>query len=430
METGAHFTVDIEKPVVGGRMLARHNGQVVLVSGAIPEERVRVRVERSGRHVLYAETIEVLAASGDRREASPDWRCGGNVYAHVVYDRQIRLKAEIIRETLQRIGRLTLDQPPVVVASPEYGYRMRARLHASNGRLGFFREGTHELCDPAATGQFLPATLSWIAETEGFLRDRHRAGVSGVELTENLAGDERACYFDLQPGIDAAPFTPLIPTTVVRDTLRVRENDPGSAFRLRRSARAFFQGNRFLLETLMRQVAGLVPDGPVVDLYSGVGLFGLSVAIAGIDDVTLVEGDPISGGDLRANAEAFGQRVRVEQRSVEAFLAGPLRARPTYSSIGTRPTDRHVNRVPPKTAPATAYTFIVDPPRTGISQEAMAGIVHARPGRIVCVSCDIATFARDTRTLVDAGYALQSVVGMDLFPNTAHVETVAEFVHR
>src|SRR5688572_31467872 len=115
-------------------MLARYNGQVVLVWGAIPGERIRARIERVGRGVLYAETTKVAQASPDRREPGPDWRCGGNVYAHIAYDRQVRLKGEIIRETLGRIGRLPLSESPVVIASPERGYRMRARLHARDGR--------------------------------------------------------------------------------------------------------------------------------------------------------------------------------------------------------------------------------------------------------------------------------------------------------
>ena len=108
VEIGSVITLDIEKPAVGGRMLGRHEGQVVLVWGAIPGERVRARIERVGRGVLYAETAEVLEPSPDRRGAAADWRCGGNVYAHIAYDRQVLLKGEIIRETLGRIGRLPL----------------------------------------------------------------------------------------------------------------------------------------------------------------------------------------------------------------------------------------------------------------------------------------------------------------------------------
>jgi 23S rRNA (uracil1939-C5)-methyltransferase len=291
---------------------------------------------------------------------------------------------------------------------------MRARLHAADGRLGFFREGTHQLCDPAPTGQLLPDTLAWIASTERFIRQGRLSGLTGVELAENVDGDERACHLELAPGTDPAPFAPLVTPTTVTDTLRVRETDPASTLRLRRSARAFFQGNRFLLEPLVRHVAALVPEGPIVDLYAGVGLFGLALAAAGIGPVTLVESDPVSGADLQANAEAFGTRVRVERRSVETYVAGvprPVRRSPGEGGSG----------------PGAVHTVIVDPPRTGISKEAMAGVIHARPARLIYVSCDVATLARDTRTLIDSGYSLDGLTGMDLFPNTAHVETVAAF---
>jgi tRNA/tmRNA/rRNA uracil-C5-methylase (TrmA/RlmC/RlmD family) len=433
MERGSLITLVVEKPAVGGRMLARHNGQIVLVWGAIPGERIRARIERVGRGVLYAETAEVLDASPDRRHAAHDWRCGGNAYAHIAYERQVRLKGEIIRETLGRIGRLPLSEPPAVEASPERGYRMRARLHAQGHQLGFLREGTHQLCDAGSTGQLLPATAEWIAAAEAVLLRDRLDGLSALEITENIQGNERACHLVLQAGVEATPFAALTdaePLTGVSaeredragtellagspwvsDVLHMKSGDAASALRLRRSARAFFQGNRYLLEPLVRHVAALVPEGPVVDLYAGVGLFGLSLAAAGIEHVTLVEGDPVSGADLQANAEAFGERVRVDRCSVEAFLAHAARA------FTAREADRK--------GEARTVTFIVDPPRTGISKEAMAGTLRALPARIVYVSCDVATFARDTRTLLDSGYELGAVTGFDLFPNTAHVETVA-----
>jgi tRNA/tmRNA/rRNA uracil-C5-methylase (TrmA/RlmC/RlmD family) len=178
--------------------------------------------------------------------------------------------------------------------------------------------------------------------------------------------------------------------------------------RLRRDVRGFFQGNRFLLERLVRHVASLVPDGPVIDLYAGVGLFGLSLAAAGRDSITLVEGDPINGGDLLGNAEPFRGRVRVERRSVEMFLGA---------------ADLH------RTTRLThEATFIVDPPRTGLSKEALRGIVAVRPRRLVYVSCDVPTLARDTRGLLDAGYELATLSAMDMFPNTAHIETIAVYL--
>ena len=175
---------------------------------------------------------------------------------------------------------------------------------------------------------------------------------------------------------------------------------------LQRGVRAFFQGNRFLIEPLVDHVIARVPEGPVVDLYAGVGLFGLSLVAARSSAVIVVEGDPVSGSDLKANAEPFGDRVHVEGQSVEQFVA----------LVRDRKEDM------------TGATMIVDPPRTGMTKEALAGAIGLQPARIVYVSCDVATFARDTRTLIDAGYELKELTGVDLFPNTAHVETVAVFV--
>lgn len=398
IEAGSILTLDVEKPAAGGRMLARHKGQVVLVWGAIPGERIQARVERATRSVLYAETTEVLSASPDRRDAGSDWRCGGNVLAHVAYERQLTLKGEIIQDALGRIGRIPLSTLPIVIGSPVRGYRMRARLHARDGRLGFYREGTHDLCPVEGTGQLLPATVAWLAAAEAVLQRDNLTGLSSLEFAENIPGTERATRVELHDGADPSRFSALVSDDqTVTDVLRVRDDDPGTTLRLRRNVRSFFQGNRFLLERLVRHVVALVPAGPVVDLYAGVGLFGLSLAAAGADDVTLVEGDPTSGADLLANAEPFVDRVTVRRASVESF-----------AGAGDR----------------QGATFVVDPPRTGISKEAIAGIIQQKPSRIVYVSCDVATLARDARTLLDAGYLIEALTGIDLFPNTAHVESV------
>jgi 23S rRNA (uracil1939-C5)-methyltransferase len=419
--TPSVLTLDIEKAAAGGRMLARHEGRIVLVSGAIPGERVSVRLERAERGVVFAEVVDVLHASEDRRAFGGDARCGGNVFAHIAYPRQLALKAEIIQDAFRRIGRYPLAVVPDVTASPEHGYRMRARLHVRNGRIGFYREGTHEVCDAAATGQLRPETCDWVEWAQHTLHSRQLRAATAIEVAENIPGNQRACHLELlateEPSGYAAVGEGLVGlsaqradrpavvritgTPTVTDSIRVGDRAP--LLVLGRDVRAFFQGNRFLVEALARRVVEHVPPGPIVDLYAGVGLFGLSLAVLRSEPVTAIEGDLVAAADLTRNAEPFGPRVRVVRRSVESYLE--------------QARTRDVSRA----------TVIVDPPRTGISREAMAHVVRLRPARLVYVSCDVATLARDTRMLVDAGYHLMHLSGIDLFPNTAHVETLAVF---
>jgi 23S rRNA (uracil1939-C5)-methyltransferase len=414
------LTLDVEKAAAGGRMLARHAGKVVLVSGAIPGERVSARLERTERGVAFAEVTEVLQASADRRPVVGEARCGGNVFSHIDYPRQLRLKGEIIQDAFRRIGRLPLPEAPAVTASLERGYRMRTRLHVKEGRIGFYLEGTHQVCDSAATGQLLPETSEWIAAAQRTLAARQLRDVAAIDIAENIPARERACHLELHSIADPRHYMPLADglvglsaqcagspgvvrvagTPSVTDSIQV-DDDPSHALSLTREVRAFFQGNRFLVEPLVRRVLESVPPGPAIDLYAGVGLFGLSLAAAGREQVTAVEGDLVASADLARNAEPLGVRVAAVRRSVEAYIASA------------------------KPGEVSHATVIVDPPRTGISKEAIAHLVRLQPPRIVYVSCDVATLARDTRILCDAGYGLSHLSGMDLFPNTAHVETLA-----
>jgi 23S rRNA (uracil1939-C5)-methyltransferase len=272
------LTLDVEKPTAGGRMLARHNGQVVLVWGAIPGERVRARVERTGKGVLFAETIEVVAASADRRDAVADWRCGGNVLAHVAYERQLQLKSEIIRDAFTRIGRLPLDAAPSVTGSPEQGYRMRARLHVRGGRIGFVREGSHDVCAVDQTGQVLPrwsrgsprrrrayAPTGWPVSPRS--RSRRTFPRMNVLCTSNWSPEQirNASQYSQTEDVTGVSAQVLDRHGVVTLSGTPMVSDSIGAVRLRRDVRAFFQGNRFLLETLVQRVSAHVPDEPVVD---------------------------------------------------------------------------------------------------------------------------------------------------------------------
>ncbi len=433
LSPGTVIDLTIEKPAAGGRMIARHEGLVTLVYAAIPGERVRAVVERTGQGVAYATAIDVLEASPDRRTGVRDWACGGNVYAHIAYHRQLALKAEVIADALARIGKISLDEPVPVTASPEEGYRMRARFHARGRTLGYFREGTHGMCDPVATRQLLPETGDLLAQLAEHLRAGRLDGVTEIELSENVPATERALHLELNrpsvpPGFAALATVPTVVgvsasfgggrerggqppvrrtvtaggAPCVLDTLRLpRAHGAAAEVRLQHHAQAFFQANRYLLEALAARVVSLVPGGRVVDLYAGVGLFSASLAASGWTSVVAVEGDRAGAADLRANAAPYGAALTPVEMAVEGYLA-----------------------MHPVAADAAV---ILDPPRTGMSKEASAAVVAQRAARLVYVSCDVATFARDARRLIDAGYVLTHVEAFDLFPNTAHVEAIGVF---
>ena len=411
-----------EKPAAGGRMIARHEGEIILVAGAIPGERVRVRVTKAEKRVAFADTMDVVEPSPDRLPA-PDGGCGGCLYAHVSYPRQVQLKAEIIEDAFRRIGRIPLAERVQVSSAGEHGYRMRARFHVRDGRAGFYREGTHSLCDPRTTRQLLDDSADIVDAVVAAMADRG-VQVASVELSENIAADERAVHLDTVPSKDletalehavatgningatartADGVTAAAGDPVVVDALTALTDGRVATGVLQRHPEAFFQGNRFMIGPLVRAVMDAIPASPgrILDLYAGVGLFAVSLAAAGRGTVTAVEGDPVSGRDLERNAAQFSDVLRVSHSSVEHYVL-----------------NRRAN--PPD-------TLIVDPPRTGMSKEAGEAIARAGAPRIVYVSCDAPTLARDARRLLDAGYRLASLAGFDLFPNTPHVESLAVF---
>src|SRR4051812_40271518 len=215
LHEGQQVELTIEKPAAGGRMIARHLGQVVLVRGAIPGERVLAWIERADKRLAFAVTREVVESSPDRRAADGDPLCGGALYAHIEYSRQLVLKADVLRDAFARLGRHPIDFPIDVAGSPEHGYRMRARFHVHGGRAGFYREGTHQLCDAAPTRQLLPDTVATVQRIAASI-DRE-AGGSGTSLaiTENIAGAQRAAHLELAAG---ARVTASMLDFIVSDT--------------------------------------------------------------------------------------------------------------------------------------------------------------------------------------------------------------------
>ena len=410
--------LQVERPVAGGRMLARLDGRVVFVAGAVPGERVRARITKRTGKVVWADTVEVIEASADRREAKGDPRCGGALYAHIAYERQLALKAEVIADTFRRIGKLTLDRAVVVAASPEEGYRLRARLHVQGTRVGFLLEGSHALCDAEVTRQLGAGAF----EAVGRLREALGPALGACEsivVSENISGLERVALCELRPDADPVRFAGLPLTDGLsgvaaltrkgmftcaghdrivehgRELLGVETN-----LQWTRQAASFFQGNRFLVGTLLQRVIDAAGGGHFVDLYSGIGLFAVALADRGATGVA-VEGDAASGQDLTLNAAQADGRLTVQLGPVEEAAA----------SIPARRPD----------------VVVVDPPRTGLSAEVADGLLRWESARVVYVSCDVPTLARDAAKIVAAGYRLSSLDALDMFPNTPHVECVAVF---
>jgi len=416
--------VDIERAVAGGRMLARHNGRIVFVAGAIPGERVRALITRAGRQSFWAETVVVLRASPDRRAPAGDPACGGRAFAHIDYARQRALKGQILADAFRRLARLDLDAPSVA-DSPETGYRLRARLHVRDGRAGFFLEGTHQLCDPRPAGDLSIDALAAVEAAVNALGPEH-ADCEAVVVSENVDATERVIHLEPRNGgvlnaraelaaicgtttgvtgvtlLSRGRLTVVAGSEMVTDTAATLVGSAAglASAKWRRRPTSFFQGNRFLAGHLVQRVMALAHGDRVADLYAGVGLFTVALAARGAK-VMAVEGDASAADDLVLNAEPYGRMVHVTRGATEEYL-----------------------RRPPAPAPDAV---IVDPPRTGMSAEALDRLAAWGPSHLVYVSCDPATLARDASRLAQQGYRLLSLEGLDLFPNTPHVESIAAF---
>jgi 23S rRNA (uracil1939-C5)-methyltransferase len=403
-------------------MLTRHDGVIVLVAGAVPGERVRVRIERRSKSVIFARVVDVLEASPARRPGIADPSCGGMDYSHIGYPEQLRCKSELIADAMQRIGRIRVPAGLTVAGSAEHGYRLRARLHVAGGRAGFFREGSHTLCDAAATGQLRPESVpaaERLLQAVGL-----RAGrIATVVVAENLSARQRVLHLEgtesaplKLDGLDLGDWSDGDVTGVtaaahgrvvgvsgaahVTDSAQdifANDSPVPAGTTWTRQAASFFQANRYLVGSLASAVIDGVQGQHVADLYAGVGLFAVALA-AGGHHVVAVEGDRVSGRDLVTNAAPFGERLRPIRKSVEEALR----------EIGQERFD----------------SIVLDPPRTGVSPAVLDAVVSLRAPRVVYVSCDPATLARDSARLLASGYNLASLQAFDLFPNTGHVETV------
>lgn len=421
LQPGAILDLSIEKPAYPGRGLARHSGRVVFVPRTYPGDRVRARVRATHRTWAEADLVELVEPSPARRAPpcpnGPD--CAGCTFQDVVPAEQLRLKEAVLRESLAR-ARVTYDGAIGLTASEqEAGWRLRATLHAGRvgGRfvLGYRRDGSPEVTDHRACLQ-LSTRLNEVARRlRGELAERPELVGAAGELQLLEAPDGASVAGLLSTGLPRARAASLdglggdLPLGIEfepRGTLWLRGDPhvrvPLLGLELRVHVRSFFQSNRHLYEALAREVLALLPPGSgrVLDLYAGVGLFSLPLAARDGCEVVAVEHGGASTRDARANAAANGLAVRVMESDVAKALSD--------------------------LAPAPSERVILDPPRTGAGPEVVSLIAGRQPATIVYVSCDPPTLARDLAHFARLGYHARSLRLVDLFPNTFHLETIAE----
>lgn len=391
-----------ERMAAGGDAIARDaTGRVVFVAGALPGERVRVRVVAERADFARAVVCEVVDASVHRAEPPcPNVArgCGGCQWQHVSPEAQRRLKEGIVADALRRIARIA--DPPLAptVALRTEGYRTTLRLAVDpEGRAAFRRAGSHSLVVPGTCLVAHPLLA-------GPLRDGRFRGATSVTLRCGAATGERLVW--AVPTADSVELpddghaAPVVAAPGTSGAWGAAHHEVVRGRRFRVSARSFFQASREGAEALVGLVlaaAEHLPPAHAVDLYSGVGLFAAPLAAAGWR-VTAVETAASAVADARHNLAGLDARV------VRADVA--------------------------RWHPRPAAFVVADPPRAGLGRAGVAAVVACGPERVVLVSCDPAAAARDTAHLLAAGYRLVRVTPVDMFAHTAHVEVVSEFAAR
>jgi 23S rRNA (uracil1939-C5)-methyltransferase len=397
--------VEIEKLVYGGQGLGRCNGRVVLAPFVLPGEKVVVEPERVSADLITARTVAVESPSPWRVPAPCPYfgSCGGCHYQHMPYTMQLATKRAVLLETLARIGKMEWSGPVEVVADEPWAYRNRVQLRVrkQDGRfeIGYFEHGSHRLLPVDHCPISAPAINSAIAALARMGRDRRFPNfLREVELFTN--GRE----LQLNVIETARPVARRFFDWCAQEIEGFQQSDfldyPVGPAVYRVSRRSFFQVNRFLLPRLAGIVVGDAGGGTAVDLYAGVGLFSLRLARQFLHTVA-VDSNRSACLDLVTNAERAGVALEIRRAPAEDFLAG-------FSG--------------------SVDLLLADPPRAGLGRSVTELLTRLRPRRLIVISCDPSTLARDLRALISGGFQLNSLKFIDLFPQTFHIESVAELI--
>ncbi len=426
--------VTIEKLVYGGEGLARTPEGIVLVPGALPGERVAVEIEPAKKGVRRARLIQVLAASPDRIEAPCPFftNCGGCHHQQIPYTRQLEWKRDILAECFERIGKLKLDAPIETISAEPWEYRNRIRLHArKNGsefRLGYLENQSQQLCPVdacAISSPGLQAAIRSLAageltsifpdgamEIELFATDEDRSLMATITARDSGPGVFGDAWMAALPKFESVCWTQQFEPIRQGARNRLVHREPphnrvwgtgavimkSGEFHYRVSHHSFFQTNRRLLEKMIDAALGDARGVRALDLFAGVGFFTLPLSRR-FEHVIAVESHPSASGDLQTNSGVAASQVYVYPITAESFIA---------SKPSRQPWD----------------LVLVDPPRHGLPPPVRDAIVAMRPRRMVYVSCDPTTLARDLAVFQQASYKITSVHLIDLFPQTYHLEAI------
>ena len=416
----------IEKAIYGGAGLARADGKAIFVPFTLPDEVVEAHITEDHASYASAELDSVLEASPTRVSPPCSYfgECGGCHYQHSSYAQQVEMKAQILRETLERAH--LKEIPAITVAQGEsLGYRNRIRLHVdrASSMLCYKRRGSHanlpvNECPIAAPvlEDALKASLlrgkEWrLGECFEEIEFFTNAEQSSILLSLWSCRGPKAAKEDFQrlwPQLVAS--IPQIGGGAVFSSERGKKTGKvlalageqaltykaaGHDYRL--SLGSFFQVNRFLIDALVELVVGGHTGALAWDLYAGVGLFAHALA-SRFEQVVAVESAAGSVRGLRRNLT--GGLHRIVASTTLDFL-------------------RRVGRQP------RPDLVVVDPPRAGLGKDVTTLLEEIRPQHITYVSCDPATLSRDLKSLLDSGYHLKNMYMVDLFPQTFHLESVA-----
>lgn len=425
----------IEKLVYGGDGLARENGETILAPFVLPGEKVEIEITERKKKLLRGHVTGILEAARERIDAPcPHFGiCGGCDYQHMPYDVQLRIKEEILRETLRRIGRIEWKDAIAIHPSPPWEYRNRAqwkiRPAARGGSdnssiessaIGYFRARSTVLCPVHSCSIISPKLLATLqtlrqALTAGelpptFLEIEAFADSTddGLLLTATCSSVPRAA----DPLLRALnQLIPSAKSSLLRDTAGMRMALRGPGFLeyqvLQKTFRvghlSFFQVNRCLVGEMARLVCDLAGSGELaLDLYAGVGLFAAFLAEK-FSEVAAVEADPASARDLATIVRATRNRISVHNQPTGVFLAESKHKR------SLRGPD----------------VVILDPPRAGLEQQVAEQLSAMAAPKIVYVSCDPSTLARDLAKLCSQAYTLRELHLIDMFAQTYHIESLA-----